>query len=150
MGYVYDDKKIDQALKKAGMDEKVNQLQHGSDTILEREFDDNGTVLSGGERQKLAIARLFMRSPKVSILDEPSSSLDPIAEYDINKRMFSAAQDNTVILISHRLSTTRAADRIYLFDKGRVIENGSHEELMTLDREYAHLFKKQAEYYLTV
>ena len=147
MGYVTDEIQIDHSLKLAGIDEKIRGLCEGSDKILEREFDDNGTVFSGGERQKLAIARLFLKKPLISILDEPSSALDPIAEYEINERMFKAARNSTVILISHRLSTTRAADKIYLFDNGRIIESGSHEELMALDGKYAYMFKKQAKYY---
>lgn len=150
MGYETNEKQIDHALAQAGIDGKINSLYNGLDTILEREFDDNGTVFSGGERQKLAVARLFMKNSLISILDEPSSALDPIAEYEINDRMFKAAKDSTIILISHRLSTTRAADKIYLFENGRIIESGSHEELMALDGEYAHMFKKQAEYYLAV
>lgn len=150
MGYVTDENQIDYALKQAGIYGKINNLHNGSDTILEREFDDNGTVFSGGERQKLAVARLFTKNSLISILDEPSSALDPIAEYEINDTMFKAAQDSTIILISHRLSTTRAADKIYLFENGRIIEKGSHKELMALDGEYARMFKKQAEYYLAV
>lgn len=150
MDYVIDEKQVDYALKRVGLDKKINGLSSGSDTILEREFDDNGTVLSGGERQKLAVARLFTKKSLISIFDEPSSALDPIAEYEINDTMFKSAQDSTIILISHRLSTTRAADKIYLFENGKIIEKGSHEEMMALNGEYAHMFKKQAEYYSDV
>ena len=150
MDYVIDEKPIDYALRQVGIDEKTNSLCNGFDTILEREFDDNGTVLSGGERQKIAVARLFTKDSLISILDEPSSALDPIAEYKINDVMLKSAQDNTIVLISHRLSTTRTADKIYLLDNGKIIEKGSHDELMSLEGEYARMFKKQAKYYLNV
>lgn len=144
MGFSAEEQRIEQALKKTGIAEKIS----GLDTILEREFDEEGIVLSGGERQKLAMARLFVKKTLITILDEPSSALDPIAEYELNEKMLKDAQDSTVILISHRLSTTRFVDKIYLFKEGKIREQGSHEELMALNGEYAYMFKRQAEYYL--
>ena len=106
-------------------------------------------MLSGGEAQKVAIARMFARTEKLSfaILDEPSSALDPLAEYKLNTNMMKNAGDAAVIFISHRLSTTRDADRIYMFENGRIIEQGSHQELMKLGGKYAAMFEKQAYYY---
>lgn len=147
MGYDAKDLQVEKALKEVGVDKKL-ALYQSLDTMLEREFDEKGIILSGGERQKIAMARLLVKDSSIYIMDEPSSALDPIAEYELNETMLNAAHDNTVILISHRLSTTRTADRIYLFKKGKIIEQGSHNELMALDREYASMFKKQAAYYV--
>ena len=147
MDYVTNEYQVEYALKQAGIEKKVCSMKKGVDTILEREFDEDGVVLSGGERQKIAVSRLFMKKSLISILDEPSSSLDPLAEYEINSRMYKAAQGTTIILVSHRLSTTRMADTIYLLGNGKILEKGSHKELMALDGEYASMFKKQAEYY---
>jgi len=103
--------------------------------------------LSGGEAQKIAIARVFAKPCDIVILDEPSSALDPISEYELNQTIMSAALDKTVIFISHRLSTTRMADVIYMLENGEIIEQGSHDELMTLNGKYAAMFRMQAEKY---
>ena len=119
----------------------------GIGTPLTREFDEEGVNLSGGEAQKVAIARTFYRYCPIIILDEPSSALDPISEYQLNQAMLEAARDKAVIFISHRLSSTVMADKIYMFENGRVIESGSHSELMELDGKYAQMFQMQAEKY---
>ena len=103
--------------------------------------------LSGGEEQKVAIARTFYQYCPIIILDEPSSALDPISEYQLNQAMLEAARDKTVIFISHRLSSTVMADRIYMLEQGRIIEQGSHRELMGLNGKYAQMFRMQAEKY---
>lgn len=120
------------------------------DTELTREFSNEGTMLSGGEAQKVAISRMFLKGEerKIAILDEPSSALDPIAEYTLNQNMMENAKDSTIIFISHRLSTTRDADKIYMFAKGRIVEQGTHDELMAMQGEYAKMFIKQAEKYV--
>ncbi len=135
------------ALERSGFGEKLKSFKKGLDTPLTREFEDNGTNLSGGEAQKLAIARAFYKPCSFIILDEPSSALDPISEYQMNKAMFEAADNKTVIFISHRLSTTRMADRIYMLEDGRIIEQGNHEELMSLNGKYAEMFNLQAKKY---
>ena len=124
-------------------------MPDGIETPLTREFDNSGTQLSGGEQQKVAIARAFFKDADLIILDEPSSALDPEAEYALNQAIASYANQKTVIFISHRLSTTRHADRIYMFEEGKIIESGSHEELMALDGKYAYMFNLQAEKYKT-
>ena len=106
-------------------------------------------MLSGGEAQKTAIARAFYKDCPYVILDEPSANLDPVAEYNLNQAMIEAADQKTVIFISHRLSTTVNADRIYVMEKGRIIESGNHEELMKLNGTYAYMFNLQAEKYKT-
>lgn len=140
----YDREKVIKALKAAGFNK---ELPNGLDTVLLREFDDNGMMLSGGEQQKIAIARAFYKKCPYIILDEPSANLDPISEYELNQTMMQASEEKTVIFISHRLSTTRHADRIFMMEKGRVIESGSHDELMLLNGKYAEMFKLQAEKY---
>ena len=104
-------------------------------------------MLSGGESQKAAIARIFMRDTPIAILDEPSSALDPIAEYRLNRSMLENAENQAVILISHRLSTTRDADRIILLEQGRIAESGTHSELLENGGRYAEMWKVQAEKY---
>ena len=117
------------------------------DTELTKEFSDSGTMLSGGESQKVAIARMFMQDMPVAILDEPSSALDPIAEYRLNKSMMENAENQAVILISHRLSTTKDADRIILLENGSIAESGTHNELIARDGMYAKMWKVQAKKY---
>lgn len=138
---------IQEALAKSGLAEKIAKLPNGMDTEVTKEFVEDGVNLSGGERQKLAIARAFMRDADLIILDEPSSALDPISEYELNHAMMEAAKDKTVIFISHRLSTTIMADRIYMLVDGEIAEAGSHEELMKQDGKYAQMFRMQAEKY---
>lgn len=116
-------------------------------TPLTREFDEKGVNLSGGETQKVAIARIFAGDREVIVMDEPSSALDPMSEYELNQTILSYSKNKTVIFISHRLSTTRIADRILMFDQGRLIEQGSHEELMKQGGKYAQMFLLQAEKY---
>ena len=107
----------------------------------------NSATLSGGESQKVAVARAFYKDCPFVILDEPSANLDPVAEYQLNRAMLEAARDKTVIFISHRLSTTVQADKIYVMEQGRIIESGSHSELMAADGTYAYMFRLQAEKY---
>lgn len=135
------------ALDKSGFTEKLNQLKYGVNTQLTREFEDSGVNISGGEAQKIAISRVFANPCQIIILDEPSSALDPISEYNLNKAMLEAAKNKTVIFISHRLSSTRMADRIYMFEDGNIIEEGSHDELMAHGGKYAQMFNLQAEKY---
>lgn len=139
---------VEDSLRKAQFGDKLDSLEKGIDTMVTKEFDENGMGLSGGEAQKIAIARVFARKPDIVILDEPSSALDPIAEYNMYKNMLSATENETVIFISHRLSATRDADRIYMFENGTVIEQGSHAELMALNGKYAEMWKLQAQNYL--
>lgn len=113
-----------------------------------KEFDDNGLVLSGGQKQKLAISRIFANKDKnILILDEPSSSLDPVSEYHIYKEIYEKYKDKTKIFISHRLSTTIEADCIYLLNQGKIIEKGTHSQLINLNGEYAKMYNMQAEKY---
>lgn len=142
-----DYEKVKEALQNAGIWEKIESLPKGMDTILTKEFAEDGAVLSGGQLQKIAVARVFAKDFKLAVFDEPSSALDPVAEYRLYESIMKACEDRTVIFISHRLSTAVLADRIYLFENGRILEQGSHEELMEKNGAYADMFRKQAEKY---
>ena len=136
-----------EALRKSGALEKTDALPDGADTVLTKEFDENGAGLSGGESQKTAVARMFARDFDIAILDEPSSALDPIAEYKMYENLISATESKTVIYISHRLSSAVLSDNIFVLKNGTVIESGSHNELMKNGGEYAEMFAVQAESY---
>ena len=116
--------------------------------ILQKFFDENGIELSGGEIQKMAIARLFTRDFGLLIFDEPSSALDPLSEYEITKLILDGSNLTTTIIVAHRLSTIRNVDRIIVVDNGSIKETGTHDELMLLHGEYYEMFTKQAENYL--
>ncbi len=139
-----DKSRVEAALNESGFNKA---LPDGLDSILLREFDENGTSLSGGEAQKVAVARAFYKNCAFAILDEPSANLDPVSEYSLNEAMARAAKDKTVIFISHRLSTTVMADVIYMLENGEIVESGSHEQLMAQNGKYAYMFNLQAEKY---
>jgi len=143
-----DEAVVSDALEKAGAAARIAEMEKGTDTILTREFDEKGVVLSGGEIQKLAIAHAFTKDNAFVILDEPTSALDPIAEYEMYQNMTEACADCGMIFISHRLSSAVMADRIYLLENGEVVESGTHAELMEKDGKYADMFRKQAENYV--
>ena len=139
---------VEDALKLSGVYDKVMSLPKGIDTTLTREFDDEGAVLSGGEFQKIVVARAFARNCPVKVFDEPSSALDPIAEYKLFDNILKACQENTLLFISHRLSSVQNADYVFLLEKGMVIEEGTHKSLMKKKGAYADMYNKQAENYL--
>jgi len=141
---------VRRALSESGLLERIGKFEKGLDTELTTEFSKEGVNLSGGESQKLAISRVFYKNAGLMILDEPSSALDPIAEYQLNHAMLEATGDKTVIFISHRLSTTRIADRIIMLEKGSIVEQGTHEELLAMDGKYAQMWKVQAGAYIAV
>lgn len=142
-----DRRQAETAMKNSGVYPKIQTLPHGADSILTREFDDEGAGLSGGEQQKIAAARMFARSFDTAVLDEPSSALDPIAEYQMYESLIKATEDKTVIFISHRLSSATLSDSVFVFDNAELIESGSHDELMKRDGFYATMFRMQASNY---
>lgn len=137
---------IASAARKSGANAVIEQLDDGYDTMLGRWFDE-GVQLSGGEWQKIALARAFIRDARILILDEPTSSLDARAEYEVFTHFRTLTEGKTAIFISHRFSTVRLADRIFVLERGNIIESGSHQQLMELDGRYTELFNLQAEAY---
>ncbi|MBD3329082.1 ATP-binding cassette domain-containing protein [Candidatus Dojkabacteria bacterium] len=142
----YSFKKLELAAQKAQADTFINEFDHKYDQILNKRFE-KGTNLSKGQWQKIALARMFYRDTPVLIFDEPTSSIDAQAEFEIFKRIYEFVKDKTVIIISHRFSTVRNAQKIYVVDDGKIVESGSHEDLMKLDGKYAESFKLQASGY---
>lgn len=138
------------ALKKAGVYEKVSSLEKGIDTMMTKEFDEDGAVLSGGESQKIAVARTFVKDAPMKIFDEPSSALDPIAEYELFQNIMKEGSDHTMLFISHRLSSVKNCDKVFMLEKGHLIEEGTHSELMAANGSYAQMYKKQAMNYLAL
>jgi ATP-binding cassette subfamily B protein len=151
MGTDGNDETVEKALKRAGILDKINSLPKGIGTVLTKEFDEDGAVLSGGETQKIIVARAFAQKSPVKIFDEPSSALDPLAEYQLYKSIMKESKDSDLtIFISHRLSSVKDADLVFMLEKGAVIEQGTHSELMQNNGEYAKMFTMQAQNYLAV
>ncbi|MCR4850723.1 MAG: ABC transporter ATP-binding protein/permease [Lachnospiraceae bacterium] len=148
--YENEDSVVNDALKKAGVYERVSKTEHGTATVMTKEFDENGAVFSGGESQKLAVSRTFAKPAPVKIFDEPSSALDPIAEYELFNNIAKEGSDHTLLFISHRLSSVKHCDMVFMLEKGRIIEEGSHEELIALNGEYAKMYRRQANNYLAI
>ncbi len=136
------------SLKCSGVWDKVESLPHGMDTIMTREFDNEGAVLSGGEQQKIVVARAFAQKASVKVFDEPSSALDPIAEYELYKGIMDESKGHITLFISHRLSSVKDADVVFMLENGAVIEQGTHRELIKQAGKYAEMFNKQARNYL--
>lgn len=135
------------ALTQSGVYGKIQTLPEAENTLLTREFDDKGALLSGGEAQKVTIARMFAKDFEIAILDEPSSALDPVAESKMYDSLMEGTKGKTVFYISHRLSSATQSDRILVFAKGELIESGTHDELMELEGEYCRMFTLQASGY---
>lgn len=136
-----------EALKRSGIWEKISAFEKGGDTVLTKEFDKNGAGLSGGENQKVSAARLFAKDFQFAVLDEPSSALDPIAEYKMYENLIEVTGDKTVMYISHRLSSAVLSDRIIVIGDGRILQQGSHRELMESEGQYKEMFTLQASSY---
>ena len=135
------------ALQKAGLWEKIEILENGIDTHLMQGVYDDGVDLSGGEMQRLMLARAIYKDGRLLILDEPTAALDPITENKLYLQYRSLTQGKTAIYISHRFASTRFCDRIILLEDGEIRECGTHEELMAMNGRYAYMFAVQARYY---
>ncbi|MEZ3506050.1 MAG: ABC transporter ATP-binding protein/permease [Lachnospiraceae bacterium] len=142
-----EEKRLRESLQKAGLWEKASSLPRGTATAMNRDLDEAGVSLSGGELQKLMLARALYKDAPVVILDEPTAALDPIAESEMYEKYDAMIREKTGIFISHRLSSTRFCDRILFLEEGRIIEEGSHAKLMEQEGAYAKLFDLQARYY---
>lgn len=138
---------LDKALTMVGLRDVVERLPDKGDSDYSREFNGDGVVFSGGQKQKLALARVLLSDKRMVILDEPSSALDPKAESEFNELVFNMLSERTIVIISHRLSTTKMADRIILIQNGKVAEDGSHNELMKKNGIYAKMFEIQSRRY---
>lgn len=142
------DEELSELLEKVGLSEMVGSLEKGADTILFKPFDENGIEPSGGEQQKLAIARALHKNAPMVILDEPTAALDPVSEYEIYRQFNDLVGNKTAIYISHRLSSCRFCDRIAVFSRGKIAEYGTHDELCNIQNGiYAEMFAAQAQYY---
>lgn len=141
------DDEIYSALRQVDMEKKIKDFPHGLNTIIGREFDPDGVEFSGGEYQKLSLARAIIYNQGMVILDEPSSALDPNSEKKMMDNLRILCRNRSAIIVSHRLSMTRFADKIVVIDNGRIAEIGSHEDLMQLKGKYAIMFENQAEDY---
>lgn len=150
MGAAFENPKetAEHALQCAGVWDKVQSLPNGIDTVMTREFDSDGAVLSGGEQQKIVVARAFAQKASVKVFDEPSSALDPIAEYNLYRGIMDESKGHITLFISHRLSSVKDADMVFMLENGSVIEQGSHRELMVQKGKYCEMFTKQAQNYL--
>ena len=133
-------------LHRAGVNEKGEEFAQGFDTILSREF--GGTDLSGGQWQRLAIARGLYRQHNLIVLDEPTAAIDPLKETEIYQKFAECAKDKTAVIITHRLGSAKIADRIVVLHKGRIAEQGTHEELMNRRGIYSEMYHEQAKWYL--
>lgn len=145
---VYDRKRVEKALSDAGLGERLSSMPQGADTPLYKDFTEDGVEISGGEAQKIAIARALYKDAPFIILDEPTAALDPVAEAEIYAKFNEISGDRTSIYISHRLSSCKFCDEIAVFHQGQIVEKGTHEELLAqMNGKYAQLWQAQAQYY---
>ena len=142
-----DKKRAEQCLIQAGLQEKLISLEKGVDTEILKVLCEDGVDLSGGEKQKLALARALYKDSPIIVLDEPTAALDALAEYELYQNFDRMMEGKTAVYISHRLSSTRFCDRIAMFEDGRIVEYGTHEELLAKQGAYANMFEVQAQYY---
>ena len=139
--------KVLEAIRKSGLEDKLERLPKVLDTNVGKDFDEEGVEFSGGEGQKLVTARAYYKDAPIVVLDEPTSALDPISENAVYQRFHEIMEDKTAIFISHRLASTRFCDRVAVFAGGKIVECGTHEQLMEQEGLYRQMFLKQAEYY---
>lgn len=138
---------LNDVLKKTGLDLMVKDLPQKHNTTLGKMADPEGIIPSGGEAQKIAIARALYRDSPIMILDEPTAALDPLSEYEIYMQFHQMIEEKTAILITHRLSAVQLSDLVIVFRNGQAIEYGTHKELYTQDGVYTEMFNKQAQFY---
>ncbi|MBQ8029658.1 MAG: ABC transporter ATP-binding protein, partial [Clostridia bacterium] len=143
----YDRENLYRTLEQANIKDRVERMTEKENTYLYKNIDKNGVDISGGEAQKLALARALYKDSPLVILDEPTAALDPVAENEIYSRFNSFTENKTAIYISHRLSSCVFCDRIAVFDKARLVEEGTHEQLLKSGKKYSELWNAQAQYY---
>ena len=143
----YDAERVESCVRRAGLSERLDTMENGIETCLYKDFDDKGVEISGGEMQKLCLARAIYKGSPFIVLDEPTAALDPISEHDIYTKFNGIVGTRTAIYISHRLSSCRFCDEITVMENGRIAERGSHDELLSKGGVYKELWTAQAEYY---
>lgn len=147
-GAKYDRERAAACLKEAGFEDRLERMPKGLDTALYKDFDPEGVEISGGEAQKIALARALYKNAPFIVLDEPTAALDPVSEYEVYRKYSQIAGGKTAIYISHRLASCRFCDKIAVFDGGQILQTGTHEELLRqLSGRYAQLWNAQAQYY---
>lgn len=144
----YDEKRFKKAVNESGLRDVIDKLPNRENTFLRKDFEESGVELSGGEKQKVAIARSFYKDACIALLDEPTAALDPISEYEMYKQFQGFSNGKTTLFISHRMGSTRFCDRIIVLDNGKLVEVGSHNELMKKNGLYCSMYQKQASYYV--
>ena len=144
----YNEELAKKCLEKAGFYGRLQSMKKGLETSIYKDVDEEGVEISGGEAQKIALARALYKNAPFIILDEPTASLDPIAEEDIYNKFDLISGNKTAVCISHRLSSCKFCDEIAVFDNGSIVEQGSHEELLKKEGKYYQLWNAQAQYYL--
>ena len=142
-----DQERLRRCIRAAGLEEKIDSLPQGLDTCLVKRITEQGTELSGGQLQRLLLARALYKDAPVLVLDEPTAALDPLAEQEIYERYRQFTEGKTAVFISHRLASTRFCDRIILLEDGRIAESGTHEQLLARGGRYAEMFRVQSRYY---
>ena len=148
-GQKYDAVRVEKCLREAGFGERLETMPHGLETMLYKKLDKEGVEISGGEAQKIALARTLYKDAPFIILDEPTAALDPVAEQEVYENFNKIVGDKTAIYISHRLSSCRFCDVIAVFEHGSVVQKGSHEELVKIEEgKYHKLWYAQAQYYV--
>ena len=136
-----------QYLKEVGLEDLLEKLPNGLETHLGTDFDNSGVSVSGGQAQKIAMARALYKDAPIMILDEPTAALDPISEFEVYQKFNQITQNKTAFFISHRLSSCRFCDEILVFDQGSIIQRGPHDELVNQEGKYQELWTAQAQYY---
>ena len=145
---MYDKDKAQECIKQVSLYERLKAMKDGLDTYLYKDVSENGVDVSGGEAQKIALARALYKGAPVIVLDEPTAALDPIAEAKVYSDFSNLVGNKTAVYISHRLSSCRFCDEILVFDKGGIVQKGSHDELVKIkDGKYCELWNAQAQYY---
>ena len=147
-GAAYDRSRVERCLDEAGFGQRLSEMPEGLDTCLYHDYDTNGVEISGGEAQKIAIARALYKNAPFIVLDEPTAALDPVSEYEVYQKFNEISGGKTAIYISHRLASCRFCDDILVFDEGKIVQHGTHETLLAqADGKYAALWNAQAQYY---